>query len=122
MLDAQLRHTMAGLKSRRERLLIWLGGFDQSFVLYTKLETVQSRACETNLELREAIQIKVDEVSSYMQACESKMSTLEEECKIAYAQYHPVLIRVLEIAGAGIGDTPGDGNGGEQLPAYAPRS
>ena len=122
MLITQLRHTMAGLKSRRERLLVWLAAYDQSYGLFTKLEAVQSRVCETNLELRAAIQIKMDEMSSYMRACESKMSTLEDECEIARDSFMPELLWILEKVGAVMGDMPDDASVEEQLPAYTPRS
>jgi len=113
---------MAGSKSRRERLLIWLSAYDQNFALFTKLEAVQSRVCETNLELRAAIQIKMNELRSYMRACESKMSTLEEQCELAHDVFRPVLLSALRVVGSRIADMPDDASMEEQLPAYTPRS
>ena len=113
---------MAGLKNRRERLLIWLSAYDQEFDLFTKLGAVQSRVCETNLELWAAIQIKRDKLSVMIQYCEWKMSAVEEECKIAHARFRPVLLKTLQLLGAAAGDVPDDASVEEQLPAYAPRS
>jgi len=118
---AQLRHTMAGLKNRRARLMIWLVDYDHLFGLFTKYEALQSRVCETNLYLRAEIQIKMNEMSSDMRDCESKMSTLEDECEIARDSFMPELLWILEKVGAVMGEMPDDVGVEEQLPAYTPR-
>jgi len=116
--SAQLRRVLAGLKSKRKELKIFLAIHDEDFALCTKLGVVQLRVCETNLDLRAAIQLKRDDLSDSMQVCIDILSTLEEQCKIAHGLFRPILDRTLDV----MGDLDEDTTMEEQLPAYAPRS
>jgi hypothetical protein len=119
--NEQMSSTLVGMMNRRRYLELYLDIYDEDFNLFTKLEAVQLRVCETNPELRAAIQTHRASLSDRMRTCESKMSSLEDECEIVHAPFRPVLDKTLRIVGASMIDRI-IARALEPLPAYTPRS